>query len=208
MAAQMRAISHAPPLWIVLGVLALVLIAPGFGTPLLYYQTDVLHFPSSTIGRIGAMGISCGAPGPVLYALLARKQDARRIFTIAVAAQCVTTLLYAGYHSVVSAVAITGANNLVGAVIDTAALDLVTRATPRTAAALGFAVASSTASITSALSDVLGSALYAHAHLSFLSLIWVNAGTTALALPALRMLPRSLTAHREGEAVGVPPHRK
>jgi len=53
-----------------------------------------------------------------------------------------------------------------------------------------------------AVSDIVGSWLIEQHHVSFFSLVWLNAGTTALVLLAVPFLPRDLIDRRD-EAPGV-----
>jgi hypothetical protein len=47
------------------------------------------------------------------------------------------------------------------------------------------------------LSDVFGSWLFTRYHLNFMNLVWLNAGTTALALLAIPLLPAAIVGRRE-----------
>ena len=51
-----------------------------------------------------------------------------------------------------------------------------------------------------ALSDLAGSFFFSHYHLTFKNLVWLNAGTTALVLLVIPLLPRRLVEPREGGA--------
>ena len=51
-----------------------------------------------------------------------------------------------------------------------------------------------------ALSDIVGSLLIDQYHVSFFSLVWLNAGTTAMVLLVIPFLPRILMNRRDGEA--------
>jgi len=197
---QLRAIRQARELWLVLGIFVLILMAPGFGTPLFFFQTNTLHFTAKQIAWMGTIGGTAGGvPGLALYTWLSRRMDARRVFLIAVAAHAATTLLYAGYRTLPLALGIITINAFTGAIAMTGGMDLATRATPRAAAALGFALIASATNVTGALSDLIGSGLYTHWNVTFLNLVWLNAATTALALPIGLLLPRTLTQRREGE---------
>ena len=50
-----------------------------------------------------------------------------------------------------------------------------------------------------AMSDVVGSKLMDQAHMSFSTLVLVNAGTTAAVLLFVPLLPRALVLRKEGQ---------
>jgi hypothetical protein len=81
--------------------------------------------------------------------------------------------------------------------------DLAARATPRGSEAMGYAVMMSVWNFTNAFSDVTGSWLYGHMGLTFIDLVWVNAGTTALVLVALPFLPGLLMNSRDGDREAI-----
>ena len=72
------------------------------------------------------------------------------------------------------------------------------RCTPRGSEALGYSVMMSVWNLTNKLSDWIGSFIYGHYHVTFLSLIWLNSGTTLIALVAVPLLPAALMKRRDG----------
>ena len=50
---QLKRIVRAKNLWLTLLFIGLYYFSPGFGTPLLYRQTDTLHFSKQAIGNLG-----------------------------------------------------------------------------------------------------------------------------------------------------------
>jgi hypothetical protein len=54
--------------------------------------------------------------------------------------------------------------------------------------------------LSNSLSDVMGSFLFDHYQLSFMNLVWVNAGSTALVLLVIPLLPGFLINRKEGDA--------
>lgn len=57
--------------------------------------------------------------------------------------------------------------------------------------------------VTQSLSDVSGSWLMDHQHISSLKLVWLNAGTTALVLFAIPLLPSGLIEKRDAAGVSL-----
>ena len=68
-------------------------------------------------------------------------------------------------------------------------MDLAGRASPRGAEAMSYSLLMSAANLGGTGSDILGSWLYEHLHVTLPALICLSAGTTALALLALPARP-------------------
>src|SRR2546430_13920873 len=81
-------------------------------------------------------------------------------------------------------------------------MDLAARATPRGSEGLGFALMMSVRNAALAVSDIFGSWLIERHQVSFFSLVWLNAGTTALVLLAGAFLPPGVV-YRRDRAPGV-----
>jgi Na+/melibiose symporter-like transporter len=201
-ATQARAIFRAGTLWSAAGLIVLVVAAPGFGTPLFYYQNDVLRFRPDFIGLLGVVGAGCAVVAAVLYSHFCRRLSLRTVLTGSIVLHGGLTLLYLFYHSWQSALLITAVE---GATMSLALLplyDLAARATPKASEALGYCVVISLWNFTGMFSNYAGAWLYTNWHLTFSHLVWLNAGTTLLVLVAVPFLPRSLTDSRDGD---VPP---
>ncbi len=77
--------------------------------------------------------------------------------------------------------------------------DLAARAAPRGSESFGYALVLGVQTLaTYGVSDVVGSYLYGHVHLTFKQLVWVDALSTLAVLAFLPALPRGLRAGREG----------
>jgi hypothetical protein len=104
------------------------------------------------------------------------------------------------YRSTTAALFIEGGAGLFATLAEVPLMDLAARATPRGSESLGFAVMMSVRNGALALSDIVGSLLIDQYHVSFFSLVWLNAGTTAVVLLVIPFLPRMLMNRRDGEA--------
>lgn len=196
-AAQLRRLARSRTLLGAAGMILLVAISPGFGTPLLFYQADTLHFSRPFIGTLGLIGAGCGIPAAVFYYRSCRRISVRWLLAASIMVHALGTLTYLAYRSPLTAVVVTG---LAGATLTLATLpvyDLATRATPRGCEALGYSMMMSVWNLTNALSDWSGSALFSHWHLTFLNLVWLNAGSTALVLLAVPLVPQVLLRARD-----------
>jgi predicted MFS family arabinose efflux permease len=198
--AQGRGLLRSKTLLGAAGMICLVAIAPGFGTPLLFHQTNTLHFSKQFIGNLILVGAASGLAGAWLYHAVCRRLRLRSLLAGSIVVHALGTLFYLAYHSHASALWITALSGLTGTLAFLPIYDLAARATPRGGEALGYSVMMSVWNLTNAVSDWSGSWLYGHFHLTFLHLVWLNAGTTALALLAIPFLPVVLLTRRDGAA--------
>src|SRR3989454_7869038 len=107
-----------------------------------------------------------------------------------------------------AAALIEGENGLLVTLAELALMDLAARATPRWSEGLGFALMMSVRNAALAVSDIFGSWLIERHQVSFFSLVWLNAGTTALVLLAGPVLPRGVIYGRGGAPGGESTHSR
>jgi predicted MFS family arabinose efflux permease len=195
--AQLKELLRSGTVWSAAGMLFLVQLAPGFTTPLFYYQTDTLHFSPEYIGDLALASSLFGIGAALVYARVCKHVALRTLLVLAIAASVVSTLFYLGYDSWVSALTIESLAGFVGTLAQLPLFDLAVRATPRGSEAFGYSLMMSVWNIGMSLSDVFGSWLFAHYRLNFMNLVWLNAGTTALALLAIPFLPARIVKQRE-----------
>lgn len=197
--AQLRTLMRSGTLWSAAGLLFLVYISPGFGTPLYYYQTDTLKFSQQFIGNLGLISGGLGLAGAVIYGVLCQRLALRPLLALGIGCSVLSTLFYLFYRSSSAALFIEGGAGIFATLAELPLMDLAARATPRGGEGLGFAVMMSVRNGSQALSDIIGSLLVDQYHVSFFSLVWLNAGTTALVLVVIPFLPRILMNRRDGE---------
>ncbi|HTX52746.1 MAG TPA: MFS transporter [Candidatus Baltobacteraceae bacterium] len=189
---ELRNLAQAGPLWSAAGLLALVYIAPGFQTPLYYFQTDTLGLSQSFIGILGLLSGALGLIGAFCYGILCRRVSLRWLLPLGFALSALGTMSYLWYGSATAAAVIESGNGFLLTFAELALMDLAARATPSGSEGLGFALMMSVRNGGLALSDIFGSWLIERHAVSFFALVWLNAGTTALALLAVPFLPRLL----------------
>src|SRR3989454_820600 len=149
-----------------------------------------------------------GAVGAFLYGVLCRRLPLRWLLALGIALSALGTLGYLFYRSGMAAALIEGENGLLVTLAELALMDLAARATPRGSEGLGFALMMSVRNAALAVSDIFGSWLIERHQVSFFSLVWLNAGTTALVLLAVPVLPRGVVGRRGGApGGGVTSHR-
>jgi len=196
-------------LWASGAFLGLVYISPGFTTPLLFMQTDTLHFSTPYIGLMESIEGAAGLAGSLVYGVVCRRFNLRQLLTTAITVNVLSTFLYLRYgHDTAPFI-----HAMVGfAVIcsELALMDLAVRSTPPGCESLGFSLMMSARNFALGGSDVIGSWLIDSRHWAFHELVWLNAATTALVLVFIPFLPRAVMSRRDGEAApgvagGAPP---
>jgi predicted MFS family arabinose efflux permease len=195
---QLIAILRSPTLWMAGIFLALVYISPGFSTPLLYWQKDLLKFDTPFIGFLETVEGATGIVGSVLYLALCRRVQLRALLPISIALHAAGTLLFL-FYSKSSAIPIHAVYGFVVVCSELALMDLAVRATPRGCEALGFSLMMSARNFAGQGSDNIGSYLSVH-HWTFTKLVYLNSATSALVLILIPLLPRVIMSSRDGES--------
>jgi MFS family permease len=165
-------------LWIVAGFLFFWNFSPSLGTPLLYYQTDVLGFSKIFIGALGAISNAAGVVGALVFFAYCRMVNLQRLLIVSVALGLVSTVSFIGLTGPKSAVIIFFVFGLLSQITHLAVLDLAARSCPVRAEGTVFALLMSCLNVGRTGSTFLGGWLYDYAGLP--PLIFVSAGFTAL----------------------------
>ena len=184
-------------LWLAALFIFLERLSPGLGQPLFFYQTGTLHFSPQFIGGVGALSSAGAIVGALAYGWLCARLPLSRLLPLGMALSALGTLLFLGYHSHASALVIQGVSGLIGILASVALMDLGARASPAGLEATGYSLLMAAFNLGGSASDLLGSWLYEGCHLSLWTLIWISAATTALTLPALYLLPKSVLARSD-----------
>ena len=195
---QVKAIVRSRAMWGATGLLFLVYLAPGFQTPLLYYQTDVLKLDPRFIGLLQLLG-GCGMlVGAAVYGFLCRRLPLKVSLVGGIVLNAGATLFYLRYDSARSAALI----DSTAAMLQTLSLlpiyDLAARATPKGNESFGFALMMSIRNVAIfVVSDPVGSKLYSQYHVGFKQLVWISAASTLAVLLFVPVLPKGILASRE-----------
>lgn len=176
----------------------LIAASPGFGTPLLFHQTNTLHFSKPFIGSLVSVAAAPGLLTAIFYFAACRKLNLRVLVTCSIIVHALGTLTYLYYHNEASALVITAISGVTGTLAMLPVYDLAARGTPKGSEAIGYAVMMSVWNFTNAMSDWVGSILFTNFHLTFRDLVGVNAGTTLLVLIVVPFLPRALMSRSDG----------
>lgn len=179
-------------------MICLIAASPGFGTPLLFHQTNSLHFDKPFVGLLVLVAAATGLLTTIVYYALCRKLSLRLLVSSSIVVHALGTLTYLAYHNATTAIVITAISGVTGTLAMLPVYDVAARGTPKGSEAIGYAVMMSVWNLTNALSDWAGSVLFTNFHLTFRDLVWVNAGTTILVLAIVPFLPLALMSRRDG----------
>ena len=125
-------------LWAATGLLVLFFFSPGFSTPLLYRQQNLLHFSGQFLGYLQFWGGGAAMLGAATYGLICRRFNLRTLLFAGIAISAVFSLLFLGYHPTrLEAIGIEIVVAFFGTLGVLPLLDLATRATPRGARGWG-----------------------------------------------------------------------
>jgi hypothetical protein len=193
---QLKTIIRSKNLWMALMFIALYYFSPGFSTPLFYKQTDELHFSKQAIGNLGVFSGAFAILATILYGLLIKRVHIRILLFIAVATAAAGTLFYLFYSTWTRALLIESQSGFFGGLAELAILDLAARATPKGCEGLGYSLMLSIRNVAASGADVVGSYLADH-HWPFDHLVYLSAGTTAIVLILLPLLPAALMRSKD-----------
>ncbi len=200
---QLRGLVKNRTLLIAALMICLIAIAPGFNTPLLFYQTDTLKFDPQFLGYLAFIHAAFGFSAAVIYRWACMRLPLKTLIVWSIIIHAVGTLFYLGYRSPGSAIVITALEGIAQTLALLPVYDIAARATPRGSEALGYSIMMSAWNLTNGLSDWTGSVMYSVFNLTFQNLVWINSATTLLALIAVPLLPALLL--KQSDAAKSPP---
>lgn len=196
---QLKTIGRSQPMWLALIFIGLFYFAPGFTTLLYYKQVDQLKFTQQFIGNLGVFSGGFGVLAAILYGWLIRRLRLGTIIFAGVATTAVGALLYLFYSGKTAAILIESQYGLVFYLTDVALTDLAARATPSGCEGLGYSLILSVRNIALLGADYLGSHLADKYNVSFGTMVYVNAGSTAIVLLLLPWMSRLSPALMESK---------
>jgi MFS family permease len=194
---QLRALVKSRVVLAAAGMICLIAASPGFGTPMLFYQTNTLKFTKPFLGSLVLISAVFGLLAAMFYHRMCRQLSMKRMLIVSILIHALGTLFYLLYHDRMTAVLITALEGVTVTLAVLPVYDLAARGTPKGSEALGYSVMMSVWNLTNSLSDWTGSFLFTQFGLTFSHLVWLNAGTTALVLLAVPFLPRKLLEQRD-----------
>ena len=196
-ARALRTAARSRAVWIVAGFLFVWNFSPLFGTPLLYYERDVLQFSKIYIGTLGALANAAGMLGAVIFFFFFRNVSLRRLLYIAVTLGVLSTLSFLGLTGPRSAIIIFLSYGLISQITHLAVLDLAARSCPARVEGTVFALLMSALNLGRSGSQVLGGWLYDQT--GFVPLVFISAAFTALCWLMISLLRSEGTASMKGQ---------
>ena len=193
---QLKTILRSKNLWLAVLFIALFHFSPGFVTPLFYRQTDELHFSKQSIGNLGVFAGLFAILSAILYSQLIKRLPIRTLLVATVAMSAGGTLAYLFYSSWTRAILIESQNGFFAGLAEVALIDLAARATPKGCEGLGYSLILSFRNVALFGADIVGSYLADHKW-AFSQLVLLNAGTTAMVLVLVPLLPAALMKSRD-----------
>ena len=190
---QFRNLTHSRVLWLTGLLVFLWKIEPGFNTPLLFYQTNVLQFDSYFIGVLYSLFAAAGILGALIYGFSCKRINLRTLLILGIIIDALDSLIYLTYAGQVSAIIVTALNGMTAMLCILPLYDLAARATPSGSESLGYALSLSIWNLADTISDVLGSKLYDFFSLEFNDLVWINTITTAAIIIFVPLIPKGIS---------------
>lgn len=196
---QFRTLIRSRSLLVAVTAYFLFYFAPGFHTPLYFYQTNSLKLSQQFIGNLSMIAGILGVIGALGYGLLCRHLPMRTLLVFCIGMEIIGALCYQFYNSAPHAMLIEGFSGLTRTLAELALMDLAARATPRGSESIGYGLMLSIRNGALALGDVIGSYLLQHYGLDFHQLVWLNAGSTAVVFLIIPFLPGLLMRSRDDD---------
>lgn len=175
-------------------------------TALFYRQQDVLHIDTKAIGTLQALSGGFGIVAAFGYGNVCKRINLRGLLLICLSVATLSGFAYIWYNTYAEARMIDAANGFCYALAECALMDLSVRATPKGSEGLGFSLMMSVRNIALFGTDILGSWLMDVHHFRYISLVYANAATTALAVPLILLLPYALVGRKDGEELREADH--
>jgi hypothetical protein len=86
-------------MWSAAGLWCLVRFAPGFNTPLFYYQTNTLKFAPAFLGTLAILSGGSGLIGAFLYAHACQRLTLRPLLAAGILLNVLVVFFYLGFRS-------------------------------------------------------------------------------------------------------------
>jgi Na+/melibiose symporter-like transporter len=171
--------------------------APGFGTPLYYYQKNALALSDQNIGWLGALNCLGGILGALSYPAVCRRLNLGALLVGGILTYAGCMLLYLAYRSWEAALILETCSGFLCVLGVLPLQHLAVRVSPAHSGALGYALVLGLGNAAMALSDVIGTQLMARFGLGFTSMIAIAAVSSAATVALVPTLPAGLLRERE-----------
>ncbi len=194
---QLATLLRSGPFWLAIVFIGLFYFAPGISTLQFYRQQDVLHLSTPQIGTLTSVAGLGGILAAVAYGAVVKRFAMRWLLLFGIITAAAGTLFYLGYNSLGLAIPIDAQNGFFFGFAEVTLIDLAARATPAGCEGLGYSCILSMRNLSLFGADALGSKLADSYHISWGTMVWVNAITTAVVLVLLPFMPSRLMGSRD-----------
>jgi Na+/melibiose symporter-like transporter len=188
-------------MWLV-AIFSLVSNIPqSFGTPLYFYQKNVLALSDLQIGYLTAAGGIGGLLASIFYQFLCRKLLVKGLLILGTLGPSIGILAYLFYTSVPAALIVELLGGFVFGIGTLAFMQSAVISTLVPSAAFGFALLMSASNAGDAIGDVLAALLVERLSITLFDLVKLFAVASAACCLFVFVLPRGLLNHREGKPI-------
>lgn len=195
--AEFRVLLGSRLVWATALFLCVASIPQGYSTVLFYHLTNELKISVDTIGWLKSCAGIGSIAATLVYGAIGRKLALRTLLAAGLAGVSAGLWAYVFYRSLAAAIAIELLQGFLLTMAGLALMEAAVWATPRVAAAMGFAVLMSALNLGITTGDVLATILMERWSIGFYTLMQVYAAAAAAVLGALLILPKTLFARRD-----------
>ena len=196
---NLRLSLNSRTMWLV-GIFLLVSNIPqSFGTPLYFYQKNMLALSDIDIGYLRAINAVGGLLASILYQFLCRKLPMQRLLVLGTLGPTVGIVAYLYYTSVPAAITVEFLGGILFGIGTLALMHLAVISTLAPSAAFGFAVLMSAANAGSAIGDNLAALLVERLSMTLLDVVKLFTVGSAACCLFVFFLPRDVLGHKEGK---------
>jgi predicted MFS family arabinose efflux permease len=186
------------PIWPAAAIFFLWNFGPGWGTPMFYHLTETVKVSSQLFGTFTALQWLFFIPSAMLYAPLCRRFSLASLLWWSTLVAILQGPIMILAQSPASAIAVAVLYGLFGGLPTAGYVDLIIRSCPKGLEGTGMMLAVTTSlSVASNSGNLLGSWIYSRG--GFASAVIITTLSTALIVPLLWWVPRSISSPREGE---------
>jgi Na+/melibiose symporter-like transporter len=196
---DLRLILNSRAMWLVAIFSFVSNIPQSFGTPLYFYQKNVLTLSDVQIGYLTAVGGIGGLLASILYQFLCRKLPVQGLLVLGTLGPSVGIAAYLFYTSVPAALVVELLGGFLLGIGTLAWMQSAVISTLVPSAAFGFALLMSASNAGEAIGDVLAALLVERLSMTLFDVVKLFAATSAACCLFVFFLPRSLLNHREGK---------
>src|SRR6516165_7780937 len=196
---DLRLVLNSRVMWLVALFSLVSNIPQSFGTPLYFYQKNVLTLSDVQIGYLTAVGGIGGLVASIFYQFLCRKLPMQGLLVLGTLGPSIGIVAYVFYTSVPAALIVEFLGGFVFGIGTLALMQGAVISTLIPSAAFGFAVLMSASNAGDAIGDVLAALLVEHLSMTLFDVVKLFAVASATCCVFVFVLPRSLLNHRDGK---------